>query len=206
MGLLTILFIFLLSNFYLAISSRPPPAMRNFNSSAIEQVILDAKSIIYDPLLFSIFENCFPNTLDTTVEYTFDQKTNIADTFIITGDIFAMWQRDSTNQVLPYVKYALKDENLQNMLRGVINRQKKNILLDAYPNAFNKEASGSPYQDDITYKIVDGKRVNGMNDMIWERKYEIDSVAAVLKLATEYYFTTKDSSFIDDDWLVALSK
>ena len=86
------------------------------------------------------------------------------------------------------------------------NRQKKNVLLDAYPNAFNKNASGSPYQNDITTKIVDGKSVNGMNDMIWERKYEIDSVAAVLKLATEYYFTTNDSSFIDDDWLLALSK
>ena len=185
-------------------SGRPSPADRKFNSTAIEDVINEVKSLISDQNLSLTFENCFPNTLDTTVEYTFDPKTNLSDTFVITGDIPAMWQRDSTNQVLPYIEFALKDPNLQSLLKGVINRQKKNVLLDAYPNAFNKNPTGSPFDSDTTTKIVDGKPVNAMNKMIWERKYEIDSPSAVLKLATEYYFATKDSSFIDNDWLNAL--
>jgi meiotically up-regulated gene 157 (Mug157) protein len=47
------------------------------------------------------------------------------DTFIITGDIFALWLRDSTNQVLPYIPFATKDPNLQNMIKGLINRHVK---------------------------------------------------------------------------------
>lgn len=186
-------------------NSRPLPADRKFNSTVIENVILEAKSLISDQNLSLTFENCFPNTLDTTVEYSIDSKTNISDTFVITGDIPAMWQRDSSNQVLPYIQFAKNDSHLQSMLKGVINRQKKNVLLDAYPNAFNKDPTDSPYQSDITTKIVNGQKINAMTKMIWERKYEIDSPAAVLRLATEYYFATDDSSFIDSDWLDALS-
>ena len=85
-----------------------------------------------------------------------------------------------------------------------LHRQKKNVLIDAYPNAFSKIPTDSPYQGDQTTKIVKGKPVNAMNKMIWERKFEIDSVAAVLRLATEFYFVTKDASFIDENWLLAL--
>lgn len=185
-------------------ANRPDPANRNFNSTIIEKVIQECKTIISDKNLSLTFENCFPNTLDTTVEFSVDNETGLPDTFVITGDIPAMWQRDSSNQVLPYIQFAIEDPHLQAMLKGVINRQKKNVLLDPYPNAFNKNATGSPWEKDITTKIVDGKQVDGMTKMIWERKYEIDSVASVLRLATEYYFQTGDSSFVDIDWLSAL--
>ena len=205
-NLIFIMLILSLVNPVYPANNRPAPSERNFNSTIIETVIKEIKSMISDADLALIFENCFPNTLDTTVEFSLDPKTNNPDTFVITGDIPAMWQRDSANQVFPYVQFALKDENLKNLLKGVINRQKKNVLLDAYPNAYNKNASGSPYQTDETTKIVDGKRVDAMNPSIWERKYEIDSVSAVLRLATEYYSVTKDKSFIDDDWLKALRR
>jgi Uncharacterized conserved protein len=56
-----------------------------------------------------MFENCFPNTLETTVHYrTIDGKP---DTFVYTGDIHAMWLRDSGAQVWPYVQLAFKDPN-----------------------------------------------------------------------------------------------
>lgn len=185
-------------------SGRPLPINRKFNSTIIESVIKETKSIISDPVFSVTFENCFPNTLDTTVEYSLDQKTGIHDTFVITGDIPAMWQRDSSNQVFPYVQFAIQDQNLQKMLLGVVNRQKKNVLIDAYPNAFNKEETGSPWDSDSTTKIVNGTPVDAMQKIIWERKYEIDSVANVLRLATEYYFQTKDPSFLDDGWFSAL--
>ncbi len=203
-----IIFIILIINTVISFTTthRPSPADRKFNSTIIESIISKAKLLIFDPILSQTFENCFPNTLDTTVEYSIDNETNLPDTFVITGDIPAMWLRDSTNQVFPYIQFAEKDEKLMNLLKGVINRQKKNILIDAYPNAFNKIPFDSPYMEDETTKLVDGKPVNAMNKMIWERKFEIDSVAAVLKLATEFYFVTKDDSFIDESWLLALSK
>lgn len=43
-----------------------------------------------------------------------------------------MWFRDSANQVLPYISFASKEVRLKNMLRGVINRQVQNILIDPY--------------------------------------------------------------------------
>jgi len=73
-----------------------------------------------DDTLKQMFINCLPNTLDTTVDYTAGTRP---DTFIITGDIHAMWLRDSSASVLPYLPYALKDAHLQDMLRGLIFRQ-----------------------------------------------------------------------------------
>ena len=67
-----------------------------------------------------MFENCFPNTLETTVHY---RTTNgKPDTFVYTGDIHAMWLRDSGAQVWPYIQLASKDPELKKMLEGVIRR------------------------------------------------------------------------------------
>src|SRR5205807_5967608 len=78
---------------------RTPPAKRKFNSPAVEQTIARIKSSIGNQELAWMFENCFPNTLDTTVD--FEILEGRPDTYIITGDIDAMWLRDSTAQVWP---------------------------------------------------------------------------------------------------------
>ena len=78
-------------------SKRPTPGERKFTSTAIEEKIAEIKNDLHDKKLAWIFENCFPNTLDTTVNFqTIDGKP---DTFVITGDINAMWLRDSSAQV-----------------------------------------------------------------------------------------------------------
>ena len=87
------------------VSNRPPKAERSFVSEAVEKLILEVKSSISDPELAWIFENCYPNTLDTTIEY--ELINGKPDTFIITGDIDAMWLRDSTAQVWPYMPLIL---------------------------------------------------------------------------------------------------
>lgn len=125
-------------------SKRPELAKRHFTSPAVEAKIKEVTSKLKDQKLAWLFENCFPNTLDTTVYHkTIDGKP---DTFVITGDIDAMWLRDSSAQVWPYVPLAKNDKKLQSLLAGVINRQAKCILIDPYANAFNDGPKGSEWE------------------------------------------------------------
>ena len=98
---------------------RPDPDKRCFSSPIIEQVIEDTRGKIQAPKLAELFVVCFPNTLDTTVTLGNDDAGR-ADTFVVTGDIDAMWLRDSTNQVWPYLPFAGSDPALQRLLQGVI--------------------------------------------------------------------------------------
>ena len=95
------------------------------------------------------------------------------DSFIITGDIPAMWLRDSTNQVNPYHELAAADPALRALLCGLIRRQTACLLLDVYANAFNVDASAAPYDttDISTRPHFLGTRVNALSGAIWERKW-----------------------------------
>ena len=170
------------------VSKRPELAKRNFTSQAVEEAIGKTKAKIKDPKLAWMFENCFPNTLDTTVE--FQMKDGKPDTFVITGDIHAMWLRDSSAQVWPYLQFANQDENLKTLLAGVINRQTKCVLLDPYANAFNKELIPGEWMKDKT----------DMKPGLHERKWEIDSLCYTVRLAYNYWKTTGDAAVFDGDW------
>lgn len=168
---------------------RPILADRKFVSDAVEKTIVAMRKKIADPELACLFENCFPNTLDTTVE--FELIDGKPDTFVITGDIDAMWLRDSTAQVWPYLSLIKEDVKLQTLIAGVINRQKKCILLDPYANAFYKDKTKiSEWSKDIT-KMQPG---------IHERKWEIDSLCYPIRLAHKYWKLSGDISVFDADW------
>src|SRR5665647_3119674 len=109
-------------------SNRPGAKLRKFQSKAVEETIKEVKSFLGDTELAWLFENCFPNTLDTTVSY--GDKDGRPDTFVITGDINAMWLRDSAAQVWPYLPLANEDPKLKTLLAGVINRQTQCVLID----------------------------------------------------------------------------
>ena len=170
------------------VCQRPKPEERHFTSKAVEEVIAGTKKKLKDPKLAWMFENCFPNTLDTTVNFKMiDGKP---DTFVITGDIDAMWLRDSGAQVWPYVALCKKDEQLRLLIAGVINRQTKLIQIDRYANGFTHGAESSEWATDLTE----------MKPYVHERKWEIDSLCYPIRLAYQYWKVTGDTSVFDQEW------
>ena len=117
------------------VCQRPAEGGRLFTSKAVEAEIERVTALLKNKRLAWMFSNCFPNTLDTTVHYR--EQNGKHDTFVYTGDIHAMWLRDSGAQVWPYVQYANDDEALKAMLAGVINRQFLSINIDPYANGKN---------------------------------------------------------------------
>lgn len=174
---------------------RTPEASRKFKSNAIEQTIINIKSSIASKELGWLFENCFPNTLDTTVD--FEIINGKPDTYVITGDIDAMWLRDSSAQVWPYLPLMKDDKNLQQLIAGVINRQTKCILKDPYANAF--------YKDENKVSEWKASDLTTMKPGIHERKWEIDSLCYPIRLAYGYWKTTADVSSFDKDWFEAMT-
>ncbi len=175
---------------------RPAPEQRLFASESIEKKIKEVKALLRDaPYLAWMFENCFPNTLDTTIHYSTTEDGD-DDTFVYTGDIHAMWLRDSGAQVWPYVPFAKTDEKLRKMVRGTILRQLKCICIDPYANAFNFGPTGSEWESDYT----------SMTPYLHERKYEIDSLCYPIRLAYYYWKVTGDTSIFGDLWMEAVSK
>jgi uncharacterized protein len=172
-------------------NQRPLPGNRKFISSAIENVIQKVTQSIEDKELAELFENCFPNTLDTTINFKI--KNGKPDTFVITGDINAMWLRDSTAQVWPYLQFVNKDEHLKEMFKGVINRQAECVLIDPYANAFNDGPTGSEWEKDFTE----------MKPELHERKWEIDSLCYAVRLAYGFWKATCDVSCFDNAWYEA---
>lgn len=136
-------------------------------------------SVHYKPLA-PLVRQCFLNTMETTVKRLEDGGIHV-----ITGDINAMWLRDSAAQVMHYVRFAKEDGQLQEILEGVIARQAELACIDPYANAFNEKPDGSGHKDDTKE-----------NPFVFERKYEVDSLCAPIYLAYHYWKTTgKDTIF-----------
>jgi meiotically up-regulated gene 157 (Mug157) protein len=171
--------------------ARPAKGERHFTSAAVEALIPRIQSGISDKELATIFANCFPNTLDTTVwPGSFEGKP---DTYVVTGDIDAMWLRDSSAQMWPYLPLAKEDEKLRALLEGVIRRQARMILLDPYANAFMRDATAKS----LSWAVHDKtKHIAGVG----ERKWEVDSLCYPIRLAHGYWRATGDTGPFDAQW------
>ncbi|KAK3365453.1 hypothetical protein B0H63DRAFT_210530 [Podospora didyma] len=187
---------------------RPVPACRTFNLSEVEETISSMKMVVKDPDLFRLFENCFPNTLDTAISWkgkATRAEYNTTDeelTFITTGDINAMWLRDSANQLQSYkslLKPNSSSSSLASLFRGAINLQARYISVSPYCNAFQ-----APVEANLTTAGADGLPFSSSGgDIVWptpdpsvfECKYELDSLAGFLQLSHEYYAGTGDVAF-----------
>lgn len=175
------------------VSKRLPLEKRAFTSVAVENKLDEVQAKIADRKLKWMFMNCFPNTLDTTVK--FSKNNGHPDTFVITGDINAMWLRDSSAQVQNYLSLAAEDEALREMIKGLINRQLDCILVDPYANAFNDGPTAAGWQTDGTEMR---KEVN-------ERKWEIDSLCYPIRLMYLYWKATGDASIFTAKWEKAMA-
>ncbi|QHT59494.1 glycoside hydrolase family 125 protein [Paenibacillus lycopersici] len=147
--------------------------------------------LAHRPKLQRLFRNCYPNTLETTTKLLDDGTT-----FVFTGDIPAMWLRDSTEQVRHYLPLAKEDEELRRILGGLIARQMFYLSIDPYTNAFNETASDAHYRasDDC-----------GLNPWMWERKYELDSLCFPVQLLHDYWQETGCTDAFTDTCYRALS-
>jgi meiotically up-regulated gene 157 (Mug157) protein len=178
------------------VSKRPAPAERKFTSRAVEATIAQVKAGIGDPELAWMFENCYPNTLDTTVQIS--ETASRPDTFVITGDIDAMWLRDSACQVWPYLPLVQGDTDLQRMFRGLIGRQARSILIDPYANAFLRDAKATK---SLSWAVND---LTEMKPGVAERKWEVDSLCYCTRLAYGYWKATGDIAPFDEEWTRAM--
>jgi meiotically up-regulated gene 157 (Mug157) protein len=168
---------------------RVAASQRHFRSKAVDAAIKTFQSKVKNPELNWLFENCFPNTLDTTVYHK--EVDGRPDTYVITGDIDAMWLRDSSAQVWPYLQFVNEDKPLKNLIAGVINHQTKCILKDPYANAFY----GDPQ------KVGEWKSDHtDMRPGVHERKWEIDSLCYPIRLAFHYWKKTGDKAPFDAQW------
>lgn len=123
------------------------------------------------PKLRQLYKNCCLNTIETVLE-----KCEDGSYFVLTGDIPAMWLRDSTAQVTHYIPLA-KDAEMAEVLEGVIRRQFMYIKIDPYANAFNKEPNGEGHITDLPRQ----------NPWVFERKYEVDSLCYPIRLLYLYW-------------------
>ena len=135
-----------------------------------------------------VFKKCFFNTIDTTCNFEEDGSV-----FVVTGDIPAMWLRDSAMQVMQYL-FFVDDEEVQKLIKGVLKKQISFIGRDTYSNAF----MNNPFQ----ISEWDGKYLTDRwGKLTWERKFELDSLCYPLFLACKYYEKTQDDSIFTKEFI-----
>ncbi|RDI76890.1 hypothetical protein Vi05172_g13128 [Venturia inaequalis] len=201
---------------------RPSKPCRTFQSESVEKVIEDMNKNMLDKDLARIFENAFPNTLDTTVRWHVDgispsipgdgtqiplhmlgdERWNGAHSFIVTGDINAEWLRDSTNQLAQYQALTKKDDKIERLILGAVNTQAEFVIQNPYCNAFQPPPpSGlSPTGNGQSDYVHPGYEPS----FVFECKYELDSLAAFLKLSNQFWKSSGSTEHLTARWYKAL--
>ncbi|KAH8878663.1 DUF1237-domain-containing protein [Thozetella sp. PMI_491] len=189
---------------------RPPPECRTFNLPAMEEKLEELKKVIKDPDLFRLLENSYPNTLDTMVKWRgFANGTDEELTYVITGDIDAMWLRDSASQIysyLPFLEASTSKDSLASLWRGMINSHSRYVVISPYCHSFQPPPeSGIPPTHNGAYSQ------NNPNppynpQLVFDCKWELDSLASFLQISAAYYERTGDYKFFGKyQWIEAVT-
>jgi hypothetical protein len=117
---------------------------------------------------------------------------------VVTGDIPAMWLRDSSAQVWPYLPFLTADPELAKLIEGVIRCQTRCILADTYANAFMPDLAS---REPLSWSKADK---TDMKPGVGERKWEVDSLCYPVRLAHEYWRITHDTKPFDAEWVRAI--
>lgn len=188
---------------------RPKPKCRKFKLPAMEALIEKMRGVIADPDLFRLFENSFPNTLDTMVKWRgFANATDEATgettttdeelTYVITGDIDAMWLRDSASQIYSYVSLlepSAEPDSLASLWRGLINSHARYIVISPYCHSFQPPAeSGIQPTHNGAYSLNHPMPAYNPS-LVFDCKWELDSLASFLQISAAYYERTGDLAF-----------
>ncbi|KAH8883411.1 hypothetical protein GQ53DRAFT_882560 [Thozetella sp. PMI_491] len=183
---------------------------RTFKSADLEKVINDYQTVIKDPDLWRLFENTISNTLDTAIKWRGHAADNSAEelTFIITGDLNAMWLRDSANQMQSYISLLKADsgsESIASLYRGVINLQARYLLTSPYCNSFQAPAESNIGPAQNWAANQDTVKPSYDSAKVFECKFELDSLAAFLEIGANYYNRTGDIDFFGKfKWVSAI--
>ena len=168
--------------------------MKETLPKSVQELILSLREKLKDePEIVDMFERCYSNTLDTTVK-----KMEDGSTYVITGDIPAMWLRDSTAQLRPYLALAAKDDDIANLIAGLVRQQFRYITIDPYANAFNEEPNGASWDKD--------DQSDFSSPWLWERKYEVDSLCYPIQLAWMLYANTGNTDHFNDEFIAGVKK
>ncbi|KAH8841309.1 hypothetical protein MCOR34_006922 [Pyricularia oryzae] len=203
---------------------RPPPECRTFRLPSLESLLERMKGVIKDPDLYRLFENNYPNTLDTMIKWKGYARepaapTAMADgdqeqqpevgaqlgpetdeelTYVITGDIDAMWLRDSASQVYSYLPLLEADkspDSLASLWRGVINLHSRYIITSPYCHSFQPPAeSGIPPTRNGAFEH-NNPQPGYDPRLVYDCKWELDSLASFLQISVGYHQRTGDLAF-----------
>lgn len=137
------------------------------------------------PKIAEMFTATYLNTIETTIQL--DEN----GAFVLTGDIPAMWLRDSSAQVRHYLPLTKDDQDIRALVASLVKRQAICIINDPYANAFNRTGDDPTlgHQTDIT---------ENNNPFAWERKYEVDSLCYPINLAYHFWKESGSADHFDD--------
>lgn len=161
-------------------TERHPSA--RIEKSLLDEVAEQVDAAIGDPVITEMFRTVMAENLPAVAELAPDGTT-----YLLTGDIPAMWLRDSAAQVRPYLLLCDRDPALADTLVGVFRRQLEFIVIDPYANSFKRGTEPSPHADDRA----------DAPPQVWERKYEIDSLCFPIELGYALWRITGDHDHLD---------
>ncbi|KAL8322898.1 hypothetical protein RB597_008589 [Gaeumannomyces tritici] len=199
---------------------RPPPGCRTYNLSSLEALLVRMKTVIKDPDLYRLFENSYPNTLDTMIKWrgfareqlgtegaaagfggqsspALGPETDEELTYVITGDIDAMWLRDSASQIYSYLPLLEADkahDSLAGLWRGLINLQARYITISPYCHSFQPppESGIRPTHNGAFHQNNPQPPYDPV--LVFDCKWELDSLASFLRVSAAYAQRTGDLS------------